>query len=311
MDGLLSNNIPEDVAFAIYEGYVDLAWETFKMDYHTHGGIEINYIADGSCVYYVEEERYLLKKHNLIFFNSGRWHKVEFLPNTSCVVHGCSFTPVEVQKGMLPIKTVIESNSDLQQLVDAFSGVAIIPDAHCIASSIKAVLDENQHKRCPCYSNMLINKLLIDIARVYQSSNSYLIGHTNRIKDYIQTYYSSITCIDDISSYVGLNKTYMQRIFKQQMNCTIWQYLTHIRMQMAAMMLRSTDINIGDLDQQVGINSRQNFYLLFRKQYGMSPQEYRKNCRQRTTENPSPEASGYHIPSLENRTKKKEGIPDV
>lgn len=315
MNGYLSDHISKELTLSTVEGYVDFAWDSFQMDFHTHAGIEINYVSDGSCAYYVNSERYVLKKHNLLLFNSGLWHKLEFIPNTPCSLHGCSLAPAAANEGMLPLRSLIQSNSDLKQFVHSFSGVAIISDAHSIYPSIKAVLDEFQHKHCPCYSNIIINKMLIDIARVYQSANSYLISHINAIKDYIQQNYCNITCIDDIANHVGLNKTYMQRIFKQQMECTVWQYLTNVRMRTAELLLKSSDINIGDLDQQVGINSRQNFYLLFRKQYGVSPQEFRKQYRELAAKDDSGEET-YHIQSAENgfakkRKNRKEGEQHV
>lgn len=66
----------------------------------------------------------------------------------------------------------------------------------------------------------------------------------------------------------------MQRIFKQFTNQTVWTYLVALRVKKEAYLLRYTDIPIGDIDENIGINSRQNFYILFKKTHGIiSPSE--------------------------------------
>jgi transcriptional regulator GlxA family with amidase domain len=59
------------------------------------------------------------------------------------------------------------------------------------------------------------------------------------------------------------------------MKKTIWSYLTEIRLKNSIQLLLHTDIPIGDIDEKIGINSRQNFYKLFKSKYNISPSEYR------------------------------------
>ena len=49
-------------------------------------------------------------------------------------------------------------------------------------------------------------------------------------------------------------------------------------MERAAYYLTSLNYPVGDIDELVGIHSRQNFYLLFKKKYGISPSQYRKKA---------------------------------
>ena len=56
----------------------------------------------------------------------------------------------------------------------------------------------------------------------------------------------------------------MERVFKQETGDSIWNYLNNIRMENAVYYLTQSNIPIGDIDELVGIHSRQNFYLLFK-----------------------------------------------
>lgn len=68
----------------------------------------------------------------------------------------------------------------------------------------------------------------------------------------------------------------MERLFKQETGMSVWTYLNNIRIEKSLYYLTELNIPIGNIDELVGIHSRQNFYLLFKKKYGISPAQYRK-----------------------------------
>lgn len=134
-------------------------------------------------------------------------------------------------------------------------------------------------KKDPYYLNILVNKALIEVVRLLSAEKSPTDTYVEQIKNYINYHFFSIENIDEIASYVALNKVYLQKIFREKTGLTIWNYLTKYRMEKAVYFLLHSDTPISDIDELVGINSRQNFYLLFKKQYGMSPSEYRKRFK--------------------------------
>ena len=71
----------------------------------------------------------------------------------------------------------------------------------------------------------------------------------------------------------------MERIFKRETGSTIWQYVMECRMDAAKDLLENTPIPIGEIDPLIGMNSRQTFYIQFKRHYGVSPAEYRKLFR--------------------------------
>ena len=58
---------------------------------------------------------------------------------------------------------------------------------------------------------------------------------------------------------------------------TIGEYLTHLRIEKAKSLLMHTDISNASIASRTGINSQQYFCRLFKKETGMSPQEYRRS----------------------------------
>lgn len=276
MNNPLAPNISSSLILYPEQFYINQDSETFQMGLHQHGYLEVNYVAEGCCWYQIEGRHFQVKKRSLILLDSTVPHRVIFDAKVPCTLMGTSFDSDHVRMGTVPLREIIQNNKDLREFSKTFDGLTMIHDAHSLHPTLKEILDECQDERDFVLLNLLCNKLLMGIARLAQNSNSHLVGHIGKIKEYIQVNYHRITCIEEIAGAVGLNKTYLQRIFKEQVGCTVWQFLTKVRMRQAALLLTSSDTSIGDLDELVGINSRQNFYLLFRKEYGMSPQEYRK-----------------------------------
>lgn len=63
------------------------------------------------------------------------------------------------------------------------------------------------------------------------------------------------------------------------------QFLTAVRIYHAALMLRSSNLRISEISANVGIPNEQYFSQLFKTNYGVSPNVYRKRQK---PEKPSP-----------------------
>ena len=79
-----------------------------------------------------------------------------------------------------------------------------------------------------------------------------------------------------IAKEVGINETYAGRLFKKAKGQSIVSYVHEQRMKKAAFLLENTDLKIRDVAMQVGIQDQLYFNKMFRKYYGSSPSEYRK-----------------------------------
>lgn len=281
MSKLFNQIIKDDQVFSITDVYFT-NWKHYTMEYHSHDCLEINYITNGTCIYHVNSNKYFLKKKNLLILDSSIPHKLEFVSSDPCLILGMSYKSIQKKSGMISLKDIISTNSSTNTLFENFSDSLIIQDSHSIYPILQSISKEYYSENNHLYQNMLLSKSLIDLSRLILNDNQQCINYIDLIKNYIQFNYFSISNIDEIANHVGLNKIYIQRLFKQYTNKTIWNYLTELRMKEAIHLLKYTNIPIGDIDKYIGINSRQNFYILFKKIYGISPSKYR-NFSQKTS----------------------------
>ena len=160
----------------------------------------------------------------------------------------------------------------LASIFDSLKTGVILPNAKNIYPLMQIIFNEFGHGKDPYYMNLMLNNVLILIQKQMSATEpTPAQTYVEKVKNYIHYHYFSIKDIDEIADFAALNKVYLQKIFKRETGTTLWNYLTQFRLDKAAYLLCNSDIPIGDIDEMIGINSRQNFYLLFKKIYGMSP----------------------------------------
>ena len=82
----------------------------------------------------------------------------------------------------------------------------------------------------------------------------------------------------DLAGCVHLSVPQLHRVFTQNYGVTPMEYLTGLRVQELARLLRETDEPVEVLMRQVGWNSRGHGARYFRQQTGMTPTEYRRQA---------------------------------
>ncbi|MBU3113869.1 helix-turn-helix domain-containing protein [Clostridium lacusfryxellense] len=100
----------------------------------------------------------------------------------------------------------------------------------------------------------------------------------NRIKRYIESnYMDSNLCLYKVSSEFNLSEGYFSHLFKEQTDINFTDYLEKIRLNNANILLKGQRLSINEIAQKVGYNSAQSFRRAFKRLYGVSPTDVRKN----------------------------------
>jgi len=79
----------------------------------------------------------------------------------------------------------------------------------------------------------------------------------------------------ELSELFNYHEKYLARLFKQEAGITITSYLWAVRTGKAMELLSSTDWPVSEIALESGYRDLTYFYLLFRKQTGILPGEYR------------------------------------
>lgn len=92
---------------------------------------------------------------------------------------------------------------------------------------------------------------------------------------YIRGNYSH-TRISDVVKYVGLSRSHFSSLFKKIMLMSPQEYLMQVRMNKGKELLMETDAPIYVVAQEVGYDDQLTFSKVFKKKFGLSPEQFRK-----------------------------------
>ena len=91
--------------------------------------------------------------------------------------------------------------------------------------------------------------------------------------------YGDELTLDELAHRVASSRRQLQRAFAEVGNTTFRQYLTRIRMERAAELLRSTNLTVREVAHRVGYRQPAQFAKAFRRQHGLVPSDYRVSER--------------------------------
>lgn len=115
-----------------------------------------------------------------------------------------------------------------------------------------------------------------------EKNNNHLNGIPDAIvsvKEYIEKNYCNYINLDDIISDCGYSKYHISRLFKNYMDCTIMEYLLKQRINEAKSLLKNTQQTIKEIAMSIGYSDPNYFSLIFKKEMGISPIQYRATKR--------------------------------
>lgn len=95
------------------------------------------------------------------------------------------------------------------------------------------------------------------------------------IKSYIENHLDEPLTLEMIGNHVHLNPKYLSHFFKKKTGTNVLSYLTQHRMDKAAQLLRTSDLQVQEIGEMVGYKKTQYFIALFKKYYQFTPQQYR------------------------------------
>lgn len=98
---------------------------------------------------------------------------------------------------------------------------------------------------------------------------------------YIQQNTNQHLSVSDVADYVGYSQSYFSTYFKNELGFSVSAFIMRCRLEEARELLQYTDKPLHVISNYLCFSSQSHFQTAFRKQYGVTPLEYRKNPRMR------------------------------
>ena len=125
--------------------------------------------------------------------------------------------------------------------------------------------------------NGMFYSLLADIAlEKYADKYDYSLSY--RIRSWLEKHYDEPFSAQKLEKEFFLGYKRMAAVFKEEYGISMQQYHNKQRMQMAANLLKTTALPVGDIAAKLGFDDRLYFSRCFHAFSGVSPKEYRQSA---------------------------------
>lgn len=169
----------------------------------------------------------------------------------------------------------------------------ILETYYGIVSALSYAIHKNKLRMADClgteYNDMMsgprfhtiaqLRTWLDEVIHTYKQSLAERTQHSRggiiqKVQDYVSLHLAEAS-LQTIADHVFLNASYLSKVYKLETGEGISEYISRLRMETAAHLLRTTGEKIYEISTKVGYNKTSYFIKVFKERYGVTPQEFR------------------------------------
>ncbi|BFK82125.1 AraC family transcriptional regulator [Clostridium baratii] len=252
----------------------------YNMPYHWHTECEIIRILEGEFILFIDEDKIVARKNDLLFIHGGIFHRG--LPN-NCIYECIVFD----------MKLLLKDNHACTKQI-----YYIINHNKVIAPKLPSNIKDLNTCCTSLFESMRLKNIGYEF--ITQGSLYYLIGailenklymkndnHTKKTKErflqfknvitLIENEYQNPLTLEDLSRASGMSPKYFCRFFHEMSNKTPIEYLNYYRIEIACEKLLATELSITEIALNCGFNDVSYFIKTFKKYKGLTPKKYLKS----------------------------------
>ncbi len=243
-----------------------------KCSAHLHYYVEIVYMHQGHARAYIDSDVYDVESGDLLLVFPNRIHRFEdmehnnqydlFIVNPDVVPDLSERISEENPED--PVIRNVKRNERLLSLIGILSDVKNFPQAyrdHLIRGYFLAFFSE---------------ALEMLPMRAAKSDENQAMRTVIRYCALNFTKELSLTILEE---ELHLSKYYISHLFGDKLGIRFNDYINSLRISESCRLIRMSDMSITEISDASGFGTLRTFNRAFIKQMGMSPSEYKKNCR--------------------------------
>ncbi len=258
--------------------------------YHSHEDYQLMYLQEGKAIITVDDVPHIYVPGDTLLLGPNLPHKIEAFGETSCNGVLIQFRQSIFPKEMHDVGDYCFIASLLRK---SWGGLIFCTYEREEISSEPSQGYQSLNERFLavhqargierlCLLLHLLDRLGRDLERgtaishLSESPERESLGAVvKRCKQFLKAHYRNDISLTDLSAMLGANETALCRKFREETGETIFQYLTHLRMEAVCKMLRNTKYSVSETAFRCGFNTITHFNRKFKEIMGMSPKEFR------------------------------------
>lgn len=266
--------------FPIEYYYIDEMHPRYFMSAHWHKEFEIVRVREGRFFIHLNNVGYDLRKGDILLVPVGYLHRGD--PDEAayeCLVFDPAMLLVRPQgaaaeKFIAPIKN---SNVVVKNIVDNSD----------IGETVNELFESMKTKKYG-YELEVYAQLFKLFSQLY--TNGYILADKTvscnkqtqtimKLTEYLEENFRTNIDLDNLAQYVGLNKKYLCKIFKEYTSRTLVEYVNELRIENACYEISISGKNVTEAAFESGFNDSGYFCKMFKRYKGITPGEYKSSVR--------------------------------
>ncbi len=247
---------------------------------HWHPDLEFILVLDGSMEYFVNGQIVNIDTGNGIFVNSKRLHYGFSADKTDCIYIVAAVHPIllggSTHLGKAYMAEKFGSNAD---------DYILLKTQNLWQQEVLLLINQLYHEIHSHTPNPLrllsqATALCAHIGDHIQQSSESVDSDKSwvaiwQMTGFIHQNYDQKITLDDIAAAGAVSRSRCCQLFREYIGQTPNTYLTQYRIQKSCEMLWETDRSISEIATTCGFQSPSYFSYVFRKEIGVTPQDYR------------------------------------
>lgn len=258
----------------------------YKFGKHIHNSFEVYHFLSGECEMDIRSKTIHCVEGDYVIIMPNIVHSLFLETEKPCTFNHIHFEP-EFFTDLFLNGYDNEDMDLLTALIFRNNSYFKVKADEQLAKSVSTIIEikASDTHFADAYMNLELTKMLLHIleksgyslilSKKSDSKNKYVTFTTA----YIQEHYAEKILINDIADALNISSRYLSKVFFEQTNVTILNYLNIYRINQAIDLMINTNLTLTEISAQIGLKDSQHFSKLFNNVIGLPPYKYRKLLR--------------------------------
>lgn len=243
--------------------------------FHAHDSYEIYFLLSGSCSFFMNHTLYAAVPGNAMLIPPSQLHR--FTYDRQSERYAITFTLKDL--------SFLQPDYDIQDLLKVFRQ-PVLQITDDLSKEILYSLDRlyaSQNSRCDMHAlsmRIALVEVLLKLKQVPYTASSVSSKNFNlplqKAAQYIFVHYSEDITLSKAADIAGMSPYYFSRRFQKTTGFGFREYLNHVRIMNASLLLKNTHMSVTEIAMHCGFSNSNYFAADFKQISGVSPLTFRK-----------------------------------
>ena len=273
-------------------GIANVHFFEFPQNFYTkiekHPFYELVYVSSGSLTVASDDYNGKLEKNRLIIHRAGEFHSLKCTSGHNPTVIIVGFTCTGSNLSRFSTAPVLLDDAQIKKLAEiVIEGRNVFAPPYDVPK-----YDMKKKKNAPFGAEQMLKNLLeyfiIGLFRKNELNAPTLIEeelstaspvNANEIVSYIDDNFKERITLDELAFLFRTNRSTLCKVFKNSTGKTISEYVSDKKLQVAKNKIETTDKTLTEIAENLNFESIHYFTRFFKKHLGITPSEYRNQCK--------------------------------